>query len=76
MLAPWKKSYNITNLDSILKSRDNTLLREVRIAKAMVFSLVMYGCERSWRGLSTKELMLLNWGAGENSGESFGQQGD
>ena len=35
----------MTNLDSILKSRDNTLLREVHIAKAVVFPLVMYGCE-------------------------------
>ena len=35
----------MTNLKSILESRDNTLLREVHIAKAMVFPLVMYGCE-------------------------------
>ena len=35
----------MTDLDSILKSRDNILLREVRIAKAVVFPLVMYGCE-------------------------------
>ena len=37
----------ITNLDSILKSRDITLLTKVRIVKAMVFPVVMYGCE-SW----------------------------
>ena len=37
----------MTNLDSILKSRDNTLLTKVRLVKAMVFSVVMYGCE-SW----------------------------
>ena len=37
----------ITNLDSILKSRDTTLLIKVRIVKAMVFLVVMYGCE-SW----------------------------
>ena len=37
----------LTNLDSILKSRDITLLTEVRIAKAMVFPVVIYGCE-SW----------------------------
>ena len=37
----------MTNLDSILKSRDITLLTEVRLAKAMVFPVVMYGCE-SW----------------------------
>ena len=37
----------MTNLDSILKSRDNTLLTQVRLVKAMAFSVVMYGCE-SW----------------------------
>ena len=45
MLAPWKKSY--TNLDSILKNRDITLLTKVHIVKAMVFPVVMYRCE-SW----------------------------
>ena len=44
-LAPWKKSY--TNLDSILKSRDITLPTKVRLFKAMVFPVVMHGCE-SW----------------------------
>ena len=59
---------DMTNLDSVLKSRDNTLLTKVHIAKAMVFPVVMYGCE-SWtsRRLSTKELMLLNCGVGEDS---------
>ena len=37
----------MTNLDSILKSRDVTMLTEVRLVKAMVFPVVMYGCE-SW----------------------------
>ena len=37
----------MTNLDSILKNRDITLSTEVRLVKAMVFSVVMYGCE-SW----------------------------
>ena len=37
----------MTNLDSVLKSRDNTLLTKVHIVKAMVFPVVMYGCE-SW----------------------------
>ena len=37
----------MTNLDSVLKSRDITLLTKVRIVKAMVFPVVMYGCE-SW----------------------------
>ena len=45
MLAPWKKSY--ANLDSILKSRDITLPSKFHLVKAMVFSVVMYGCE-SW----------------------------
>ena len=45
MLAPQKKS--ITNLDSILKSRDITLSTKVCLVKAMVFPVVMYGCE-SW----------------------------
>ena len=37
----------MTNLDSIFKSRDITLSTKVRLVKAMVFSVVMYGCE-SW----------------------------
>ena len=37
----------MTNLDSIFKSRDNTLLSKVRLVKAMIFLVVMYGCE-SW----------------------------
>ena len=58
----------MTNLDSIFKGRDITLLTKVRLVKAMVFPVVMYGCE-SWtvRRLSTKELMLLNCGVGDDS---------
>ena len=58
----------MTNLDSILVSRDITLQMKVHLVKAMVFPVVMYGCE-SWtiRKLSTKELMLLNCGVGEDS---------
>ena len=58
----------MTNLDSILKSRDITLPTKVRVVKAMVFPVVMYGCE-SWtiRKLSTEELMLLICGVGEDS---------
>ena len=58
----------MNNLDSILKSRDITLSTNVHLVKAMVFPVVMYGCE-SWtkRKLSTKELMLLNCGVGEDS---------
>ena len=58
----------MTNLDSILKSRDSTLPTKVRLVKAVVFPVVMYGCE-SWtvRKLSAEELMLLNCGVGEDS---------
>ena len=56
----------LTNLDSILKSRDITLLTKVRLVKAMVFPVVMYGCERWNIKLSAKELMLLNCGIGED----------
>ena len=58
----------MTNIDSILKSRDITLLREVHPVKTMVFPIVMYGC-KSWtiKKLSAEELMLLNCGVGEDS---------
>ena len=56
----------MTNLDSILKSRDITLPTKVRLVKAMVFLVVMYGCE-SWTIKKAKELMLLNCGIGEDS---------
>ena len=51
----------MTNLDSILKSRDITLPTKVHLVKAMVFPVVMYGC-RSWtvKKAECKELMLLN----------------
>ena len=57
----------MTNLDSILKSRDITLSIKVGIVKAKVFPVVMYGCELDIRKLSAEELMLLNCGAGEDS---------
>ena len=56
----------MTNLDSILKSRDITLSTKVCLVKAMVFPVVMYGCE-SWTVKKAKELMLLNCGVGEDS---------
>jgi len=66
----------MTNLDSILKSRDITLPTKVHLVKAMVFPVFMYGCE-SWSiKLSAEELMLLNWGVGEDSWGSLGLQGD
>ena len=58
----------MTNLDSILKSRDITLPTKVHLVKAMVFPVVMYGCE-SWsiKKAEPKEFMLLNCGVGEDS---------
>ena len=56
------------NLDSIFKSRDITLPTKIRLVKAMVFPVVMYGCE-SWtvKMAERRELMLLNCGVGEDS---------
>ena len=64
----------MTNIDSILKSRDFTLPAKVHLVKAMVFPVVMYGC-KSWtiKKLSAKELMLLNCDVGEDSKESLEQ---
>ena len=58
----------MTNLDSILKSRDITLPTKVCLVKAMVFPVVIYGCE-SWaiKKLSAEEWTLLNCGIGEDS---------
>ena len=56
----------VINLDSILKSKDVTLLTKIHIVKAMVFPVVMYGCE-NWTIKSAEELMLLNCGVGEDS---------
>jgi len=55
------------NLDSIFKSRDITLSTKVYLVKAMVFPVVMYGCE-SWtvKIAQCQILMLLNCGVGEN----------
>ena len=58
----------MTNIDSILKSRDVTLPTKVHIVKAMVFPVAVYGCE-SWdiKRLSAKELMLWNCVVGGDS---------
>ena len=58
----------MTNLDSILKARDIILLTKVHLVKAMVFPVIMYGCE-SWTIKKTEceELMLLNCGVVEDS---------
>ena len=64
-----KYAYSLEgNLDSILKSRDITLPTKVHLIKAKVFPVVTYGCE-SWtvKKLSTKELIVLNCGVGEDS---------
>ena len=67
----------ITNLDSILESRDITLPTKVHLVKAMIFPVVMHGCE-SWtvKKAEHKALMLLNCGVEDDSWESLGQQGD
>ena len=58
----------MTNLDSILKTKDITLSTKVYIVKVLVFPVVMYGCE-SWtiKKAEHEELMLLNCGVGEDS---------
>ena len=58
----------MTNLDNVLKSRDITLPAKVRIVKAMVFPVVMYGCESlTVKKVEHQILMLLNCGVGEDS---------
>ena len=66
----------MTNLDSLLKRRDITLPTEYHLVKAMVFPVVMYGCESWTTKLSAEEMMLLNCGVGEDSQESPGMQAD
>ena len=66
----------MTSLDRILKSRDITLPTKVRLVKAMVFSVVKYGCDSWTIKPSAEELMLLNSGVEEDSWESLGLQGD
>ena len=67
----------MTNLKSILKSRDITLPTKVHLVKAMVFPVVMYGCE-SWtiKKAEHQRIDILNCGAVEDSRESVGLQGD
>ena len=67
----------MTNLDSILKRRDLTLLTKVRLVKAMVFQWSCMDVRVGlWRKLSAKELMLLYWGVGKDSWESLRLKGD
>ena len=58
----------MTNLDRILKGRDISLPTKVHLVMAMIFPVVMYGCE-SWtiKKAGAEELMLLNCGVGEDS---------
>ena len=58
----------MTNLDSILKSRDISLPTNICLVRAMVFPVVMYGCE-SWtiKKAEHRRMMLFNCGAGEDS---------
>ena len=67
----------MTNLDSVLESRDITLPTNVHTVKAIVFPVIMYGCE-SWtiKKAECQKLMLLNCGVGEDSWESFELQGN
>ena len=66
----------MNNLDSIFESRDITLPTKVRIVKAMVFPVVMYGCQ-SWtvKKAEHQRIYSLELGVGEDSGESLGLQG-
>ena len=73
MLSPWKQALLLgrkamTNLDSILKSRDITWPTKVHLVKAMVFPIVMYECE-SWtiKKSEHQRIDTLNCGAGEDS---------
>ena len=64
MIASWQESYD--NLDSVLKSKDITLSTMVPIVKAVVFPVVMEGCE-SWTIKMSEAEELWNCGAGEDS---------
>ena len=75
-LLPGRKA--MTNIDSILKSRDITLPTKVNLVKAMVFPVIMYGCE-SWTIKKAERRRIdafENCGVGEDSWESLGLQGD
>ena len=67
----------MTNLDSLLKSRDITLPTKVHLVKGMVFPVVMYVCE-SWtiKKAEHQRIDALNCDVGEDSRESLGLQGD
>ena len=67
----------MTNLDSILKSRDITLLTKVRLVKALIFPVVMYGCEScTIKKAERQRIDAFECGVEEDSWESLGLQGD
>ena len=67
----------MTKLDSILKSRDIILPTKICLVKAMVFPVVLYGCEnRTIKKAEHQRIDVLNCGDGEDSWESLGLQGD
>ena len=66
----------IINLDSVLKSRDISLLIKVCTVKTMIFPVIMYMRAGPQRRLSAEELLLSNCGAKEDSWESLGLQGN
>ena len=57
----------MANVDNVIKSRDITLPTNVHIVKDTVFPVVMYGCELNHEDLNPEEMMLLRYGAGEDS---------
>ena len=77
-----KKSYDLgrkamTNLDSILKSRGTTVPTAIHLVKAVIFPVVMYGCESlTIKKTELRNIDALNCGVGKNSGESLGLQRD
>ena len=73
-LALWKKSYDQPRQH--IKKQRHYFVNKASLIKAMVFPVVMYGCESWTIKLSTKELMLLNCGVREDSRESLELQGD
>ena len=74
-LVPGRQA--MTNLDNTLKSRDITLPTKVHVVKAMVFPVVMYGCE-SWtvKKAEHRRIDAFELCVGEDSCESLGLQGD
>ena len=67
----------MTNLDSILKSRDITLPAKVHLVKAMIFPVVMYGCEsQTIKKAECQRIDAFDLVLEKTLGESLGQQGD